>query len=263
MVSFSDESYGEAECISYTRYQDKSIAVMKDEQYGFTYTVTSEMDDVLDGLIQQETKTSDFFEKYIEYISNTKEFQDVIDKYNAKIECTRWNDIKIYTLNGKKTETTASLMAEVINDLDTRKYFTNNDCMFIIMGSDEFHQEKYSIDDLVCRSPDDITINWMLLSAALSINDSDKCQGDTPDIDQLEYMYSEYINIADMPGRKLKNRPIRDPNMDTGQSRDHTLVLHFMYNNQEWIVADCPGESSDVYVYCISSNEKVCTQKLK
>lgn len=261
MISYSQKNFGSSECVSYTRLDDKSIAVMKDEQYEFTYTVTSYIEDFSfddTTFFKYEARVSDFFDKYTQYIKNTEIFQNMLKECDAEVDFKSDKYIGMNIRTSERAESASNMLKQVIDSIDSRKYFSNNHFIIYLTDNDNKSAGEYSLDDSNYISPGNAQVTWILESAALSIYDLNEYQGDMPDASQFQYMYSEYMNSSAVPGREHKTYPLRAT--DTKESLAHTMVVHFMYNNQEWIVADCLGDSDGyLYVYCFKNGHMNAT----
>ncbi|MDO5559849.1 MAG: hypothetical protein Q4F95_09660 [Oscillospiraceae bacterium] len=253
MVSYSRKNFGDANCISYSYTEEKSTAVMEDKQYGFTYTVTSSIDDFnLDGssFFKYENKYSDFFDKYTRYIMGTQMFGEMLDEYNAEVKFDSAKCVFLKISDTENAVSAAGKLSEIIKDTDTRKYIIGENFVIYISDKNDNPAGEYSLDDSCYSSPEEAEINWILQSAASSIYNLNEYEGSMPDADKFEYMYSEYMDSSDIPGRTAEGYSMRID--DTPESLAHTLVVHFKYKKREWIVADCLGESSYLYVYCLT-----------
>jgi len=245
LIDYANNNFGKAKFINFQKEKDKSTATFQDEEYGFTYTVTSYIDSYqIDGSSfgEFETKSDTYTKSFISYLKDItqNQFSDIQNKYNCTLE---WNDyyspvaseniiISVYLKDKNVTENVTTALGQIIKEIDNRNHLNNA----IIYGeyNDEF-VGKYSLANQSYINSNDSNINWAMENAyqimktykGISINN----------VEELTYINSEEMDVNNIPG--ISNETLSYRIDDTEDSLKHTMVYYYKFNNEMWLVADC------------------------
>lgn len=241
LISYAETKFGEAECVKYTSNSEEAEVTLRDAEYGFDYTVRSYMSDILvDGSSfgSIESKTSDFYEKYITYLQSSESdvFNNVKSNYGCQIVWTEYpsNDCILISLQlADQSELTPLYeIAEIVNTYDTRRAF--GDAMIKVyyntevLGVYDFGTGEY-------LNIDEATTKWFM-EAAYSIM-TGQMQMDIHSCDELTFLYKETLTVEEI--KNYADFELAYRITDTEESLANTEVYHFSFQGEEWMIADC------------------------
>lgn len=245
LLEYSEENYGKCKLISSSESEDENTVIVEDDEYEFEYETSSYMDKItVDGSYfgSLPSTKSTFIYEYLKCFENKhkNKLEKIKDKYECNIEINKnfnpkiENDVIIYVYSNKnKYNDIIKNISKYIKEFDTREYLADG---IIYIEKDNEFVGQYSLKEQKYQSKSDYEQEWALNNAA-QIMEYDFNLNIT-DINELEFLYSETVDVKDIYGIEDKELSYR-LDKDTDESLKHTKVWHYEYKNDEWIIADC------------------------
>jgi len=244
MQEYVNTNYGKADFVRSSENQNEHIKyyTFSDSQYGFEYSSSSYASAIsVDGSVfgYTEEKSSDFDEKYYEYIKNqiAEDILKLEKDYNFQ---TEWLDYPCddafayvrFQENYSESNTAEAMQSfgKLVSDIDTRQYYNyiyaydvNNNPA----GKFDFVQKKYI-------NQEESDIQFFMENAEII------CGG------KVEYLYSETMIIKDIPG--IENHSLAHILGQKEKTLDDSATLYyFEYKGEKYFICDVNVDNAEFF----------------
>lgn len=261
LIDYANKNYGECVFLEEDLLEDERILTLKDKEYNFEYSISSYMGEfILDSTYFGSTPDimSTFTEGYLMFFYET--YKNTLNKIenenNCVIEINEFynpknnGDVLIYLyVNTNNYKEISELLCKFIKEYDTRDYFNkgiiyiqkNNECIGEFILKEEIYKNKQECNTEWALSS---AYNIMKYYLEIKIRDSS----------ELKFLYSEVLDVKDVYG--INDETLAYRLGDTNESLKNTTVWHYIYKNEEWIIADCLVEPyGHLYVYKLTDKD--------